>query len=65
MIKVKSDLMLVLSNVTIELLDVRKKKKEKGTIECDNSKVICDVNIAQCEDRIVKCNNKKKGNHQM
>ena len=45
--------MLVLPNVTIEPLNV---KKNKGTIECEKSTITCDINITQCEDEIVKCN---------
>ena len=37
---------------------MREKKKKKGTIECDKSKVTYDVVTAQCEDRIVKCEKK-------
>ena len=44
MAKVQSYVILVLSNVTLESSNVRKKKK-KGTIECDKSKVTCDVGI--------------------
>ena len=33
-------------------------KKNKGTIECDKSKVTYDVVTAQCEDRTVKCEKK-------
>ena len=39
--------------------NVRKKKK-KGTIECDKSTVICDVGIAQCDNGTVKCEEKIK-----
>ena len=33
-------------------------RKNKGTIECDKSIVICDVGIAQYEDGTVKCEKK-------
>ena len=35
-------------------------RKNKGTIECDKSIVICDVGIAQYEDGTVKCEKKKR-----
>ena len=31
------------------------KKKKGGTTEYDKSTVTCDVDIAQCEDRTIKC----------
>ena len=56
--------MLVLLNVTMEPLNVRKKKK-KGTTECDKSIVTCDKNIVTCdvvtaqyEDGTIKCEKK-------
>ena len=43
MIKVLSNVMLVLSNVTMEPLNMR--EKNKGTIKCDKRKVTCDIEI--------------------
>ncbi|KAK9991526.1 hypothetical protein SO802_026511 [Lithocarpus litseifolius] len=37
------------------------KKKNKGTIECDESTVTCDVSTAQCEAGTIKCEKKNKG----
>ena len=51
--------MLVLPNVIIEPLNVRKKKKK--TIKCDKSKVTYNVGTTQCEDKTVKCEKKNKG----
>ena len=48
-------MILVLRNVRIVLSNAR---KNKGTIECDKSIVICDVGIAQYEDGTVKCEKK-------
>ena len=47
---------LVLYNVRIVSLNVR---KNKGTSECDNSTDISDVSISQCEDSIMKSEEKK------
>ena len=58
MAKVLSNVMLVLSNVTIELLNVRKKNKK--TIECDKSTVTSHVGITQCDNETVKCEEKIK-----
>ena len=44
----------------MKLSNVRKKKKKKGTIECDKSTVICGVGIAQCVDSTIKCEKKNK-----
>ena len=41
--KVLSNVMLVLSNVTMEPLNMR--EKNKGTIKCDKRKVTCDIGI--------------------
>ena len=30
-------------------------KKNKGTIECGKNKVICDVGIAYCDNKTIKC----------
>ena len=35
-------------------------RKNKRTTECDKSTVTYDVDIAQCEDDIIKCEKKKK-----
>ena len=43
MTKVLSNVMLVLSNVTMEPLNMR--EKNKGTIKCDKRKVTCDIGI--------------------
>ena len=51
--------MLVLPNVIIEPLNVKKKKK-KRTIKCDKSKVTYNVGTTQCEDKTVKCEKKNK-----
>ena len=40
------------------------RKKNKGITECDKSTVTCDVGIAQCHNRTVKCKEKLKY-HQM
>ena len=48
-----SYVMLVRLNMIMELLNVSKKKKKK-TIEYDKNTVICDIGIAQCDNRIVK-----------
>ena len=53
--------MLVLHNMRMEPLNVR---KEKGTTECDKSTVIYNVDTTECEDRTVKCE-KRKWNYQM
>ena len=58
--KVQLHGMLVLRNVRMVPSNVRKKKK-RGTIECDKSIVTCDVGTAQCEDGIIKCEKKNKG----
>ena len=53
--KVQSHVMLVLPNVTIEPLNVRKKK---GTTKCNESIVTCNIDTAQFEDDTVKCEKK-------
>ena len=45
--------MLVLSNMIMEPLNVR--KKNKGTTKYDKIKVTCDIETIQCEDETVKC----------
>ena len=30
-------------------------RKNKGTIECDKTTVMCNVGTAQCENSIIKC----------
>ena len=44
----------------IELSNVSKKKKKK-TIECDKNIVICNIGIAQCDNRIVKYDKTNQG----
>ena len=50
--------MLVLYNVKMVPLNVRKKKKR--TTECDKNIVTCDIVTAQCEDGTIKCEKKIK-----
>ena len=52
--------MLVLHNIKMVPSNVRKKKKKKGTIECDKSIVTCDVGTVQCENGTIKCEKKKR-----
>ena len=61
MVKVQSYVMLILPNMTIEPLNVRNKKKNKGTIEFGKSRVMCDVGIAYCDNRTIKCEKTNKG----
>ena len=58
--KVQSHVMLVLPNVTIEPLNVRKKKRKekKENYWCDKSTVTCDVGTAKFEDSTIKCEKK-------
>ena len=42
----------------LKLHNVRKKKREPPNVTKE-----CDVGTVQCEDRIVKCEEKKKRNH--
>ena len=49
--------MLVLHNVRMKALNVR---KIRGTTKCDKSTIKYDVGIAQCEDRTGKCEKKIK-----
>ena len=44
----------------MELSNVSKKKKKK-TIEFDKYTVICDIGIAQCDNRIVKYDKTNQG----
>ena len=60
MTKELSHVMLELHNVKIEPSNMRKKKK-KGTTECDKRIITCDVGISQYEDRTIKCEKKSKG----
>ena len=53
-IKVQSHMMLVIYNVR-KVPSKIKKKKQKGTIECDKSTFICDFDTPQCEDSIIEC----------
>ena len=57
MTKELSYVMLESHNMGIELSNVR--KKSKGTTKCKKRIVTCDVRTTQCEDGIVKCENKK------
>ena len=50
--------MLVLHNVKMVPLNVR--KKNKRTTERDKSLVTYDIGTAQCEDEIIKCEKKNK-----
>ena len=61
MTKVQSHLILVLQNVKMLPSNVRKKK---GITECDKNTVIYDVGTAQCENGIIKCE-EKKGNYRI
>ena len=47
--------MLLLPNVTMEPLNVRKKK---GTTKCNESIVTCNIDTAQFEDDTIKCEKK-------
>ena len=60
MTKVLLNIMLVLPDMTMEPLNVRKNKE---TTECDKSTITCDVGTAQCENGTIKCEGEKKGNH--
>ena len=51
--------MLVLHNVRMVPLNVR--KKNKRTTERDKSSVTYDIGTAQCEDEIIKCEKKNNG----
>ena len=51
--------MLVLNNVRIEPLNVKKKKKKNH--QNDKRIVTFDVGTAQCEDGTIKCEKKNKG----
>ena len=55
MTKLKSYVTIVLHNVRTAPSNVR---KNKGTIECEKSKVKCDVVTAQYEDGTIKCEKK-------
>ena len=55
MTKVQSYVMLVLHNVRMVPLNVR---KNKGTTECDKSTITCDVSTTQCEDGTIYCEKK-------
>ena len=50
--KVRSNVMLVLHNVTMESSNAKKKKKKKKrTTKCNKSTITYDVVIAQYDDR--------------
>ena len=53
--------MLVLLNMTMEPSNLIKKIKNKGTTTCDKRTIKFDIGIAQCDNRIVKCEKKNKG----
>ena len=53
--KVRSNVKLVLLNVIMEPLNVR---KNKGTTEYNKSTVTCDVDTAQYKDSTIKCEKK-------
>ena len=59
MTKVQLHVMLVLHNVRMVPLNVR--KKNKRTTECDKSSVTYDIGTAQCEDEIIKYEKKNNG----
>ena len=59
MTKVQLHVMLVLHNVRMVPLNVR--KKNKRTTERDKSSVTYDIGTAQCEDEIIKCEKKNNG----
>ena len=52
MTEIQSHVILVLHNVRMIPLNVR--KKSKGITEYDKSPVICDVSTTQCEDGTIK-----------
>ena len=56
--KVQSYVMLVQRNVKIVPLNVRKKKKKKGTTKYDKNIVTWDIDTAQYEDGTIKCEKK-------
>ena len=56
--KVQSHVMLILHNVWMVPLNVRKNKK---TTKYDKGTITCGVGTAQCEDCIIKCEEKNKG----
>ena len=57
--KVLSNVMLVLPNMTIEPLNVRKKKKKKTT-KCDKRIVTCNIGTAQYKNWTIRCEKKIK-----
>ena len=54
MTKVKSNVMLVLHNITMEASNLRRKKKKKGTTICDRRIVKYDIGTVQCDNEIIK-----------
>ena len=54
MTKVRSYVMLLLPNMTMELSNVKEKKNE-STTKCDKRTVRYDIGTAQCDNEIVKC----------
>ena len=59
MTKVQLHVMLVLHNVRMVPLNVR--KKNKRTTERDKISVTYDIGTAQCKDEIIKCEKKNNG----
>ena len=54
--KVQSHVMLVLHNMRMVPLNVR--KKNNGTTECDKSTITYDISSTQSEDGTIKCEKK-------
>ena len=50
--------MLKSHNVMMKPSNMRKKKKSKGTAQCEKITVTYNVGIAQCEDETIKCEKK-------
>ena len=49
---------MVKCDVSIAYCDngtIKYEKTNKGTTECDKSKVTCDLDTTQCDNGIVKC----------
>ena len=53
-----SYVILIQLNMTVELSNMRKKKK-KRTIECNKRTITCVVETTQCENGTAKCEKKK------
>ena len=63
MTKEQSHVILKLNNVKMEPSNVMRKKK--GNTKYDKKTFTCEVITTQCKTGIVKCEKKKKKNHQM